>query len=455
MQVLKHMQLTRIMIITKRTITFALAVVFILGLTAKIAFGATFVLPVSQLDASASVATCASGYSPFQNFSFNDVESHEVRLSGTLRYFTIWLKNIESTSKKIQIFNCDYKLAGAYPNTPCPNFSINLGEGDYNKDICTPYTLDFGSEYIFDNGSLNFGYTLIKADGNRDGGYSMCGTFTRPVDMGYRYQNYLLVKNGGCTGESNYLPYNTQDAFYPAYATEEVLPAPNVNDVSIIVNDNNTVKLLGTTSNAIGYLGLAVDIYDLNDTLISANNSFVALNELIGDGSFILHLTELTGGSYRARFRFLTSNIMIQVEASTVYDFVLSNPIPAFVVNPDNTITPVGIITNPKNPRDWYLLNSDYTTPTALFTTITDAIYPVLNAIGQWSISFNGRFLTVDAIADGQTIGNGIATVSAYASNLNGFFGDLPIAQALAVFLIFNLALAVLASIRFIIKLIK
>lgn len=455
MQVVKHMQLTQIMTITKKTITFALAVVFILGLMAKVAFGATYVLPVSQLDFSEFEPTCPSSNSPYLQYNFGQIEAHEVNLSGDFRYFTIWLKDLPSNAYKVDSLSgsSSYNLTGNYPNTPIYTTTGQmLTSGDLNNTNCRPYTVDFG-DLIFNNGSMSLLLGVFDNANQRIGGYTVCGTHNRPANLGYMYQNYYYLSSGVCNSGSNYFDWvQWQYQFFPAFATELVLPLADISDVNITVAGDKTAKLTGNVSNYTGYNVVYVDIYDTaTNTLVDGANAFGILNV----GAFNLQLGALPAGAYTAHFTLTQLMSTTFLSLATTYDFVLSNPIPPSVSNPTGGQTPASIYATPVNPEDYRLINSDWTTGTALYTTITNAIYPVINAVGQWSQTFNGRFLTADAITSGQAIGGGISTITAYASNLNGFFGNLPIVQALFVFLVFNLALAVLASIRFIIKLIK
>lgn len=107
------------------------------------------------------------------------------------------------------------------------------------------------------------------------------------------------------------------------------------------------------------------------------------------------------------------------------------------------------------DPGDYYPGHSNYTTPTAFYTSITGTIAPLLGSLNNWGQSFMDKFSQTDAVANGSNIGNSLAIVRVYSSNINSLFNDFPVAQAIGILVVWYLALAILTSIRFIIKLIK
>jgi hypothetical protein len=459
----KHMQLTKFMTITKKTLLVALGVVFIFGMLLKSAFGASVVdYDISTFQQPIADTFTNSNYRYYVFYGVrSDWQSDYSFFTGNLTSLKLKLKSSNASLFQAQL-QIKHWCNGSYDG--CADIvktSNLLPVADGGFDNYADYDFNFGETYnLGDLVSPVFILFITGFNANASGhdyediyllhyadlaNFTMAGTTAnapKTTTPAWYYEGFLNCYGGsGCNSVGS-----------PYFIFNPVIN-PDISAFNLVIASDNTATITGTLSNYAGYIGVYVSIFDTQTmALVDANNVFCAHIT----GAFNCHLNALPAGEYTIKFTAVKAQQPLEfVDCATTFNFVLANPIPPSVTNPDDTQTPAGEYTAPVNPEQYRLLNSDWTTGTALYTTITNAIYPVVNAIGQWSYSFNGRFLTYDAINDGQAIGNGIATISAYASNLNGFFGNLPIVQALFVFLIFNLALAVLASIRFIIKLIK
>ena len=113
-------------------------------------------------------------------------------------------------------------------------------------------------------------------------------------------------------------------------------------------------------------------------------------------------------------------------------------------------------ITNEK-PPDFFSLysasyiyseHSNYATPTAMFSTLTGAIEPIITTLGDNLTFFTSQFEQSKAKQTGQKIGNAILIVRAYAGNLNSFFNDLPVAEVLFFYLLLLVVVVVFRIIR-------
>jgi len=107
------------------------------------------------------------------------------------------------------------------------------------------------------------------------------------------------------------------------------------------------------------------------------------------------------------------------------------------------------------DPEAYYLAHSSYSQATALYSTITNAIGPLIVSVGNWTQSFSQHFAQTDAVANGTSMGNAVALVKVYSTNINSLFNNFPVSQAIVILVVWYLALAVLTAIRFIVKLIK
>ena len=104
---------------------------------------------------------------------------------------------------------------------------------------------------------------------------------------------------------------------------------------------------------------------------------------------------------------------------------------------------------------DYYLANSDYATASAMFVNLCNAVSPLIDNLGNNLVSFADNFSSGEATANASTTANAIVLARGYVSNLNSFFNNLPVAQALGVYIIMFLAVALFRLARSIISLFK
>jgi len=96
----------------------------------------------------------------------------------------------------------------------------------------------------------------------------------------------------------------------------------------------------------------------------------------------------------------------------------------------------------------FYLDFSAYDTPTAMATTLKNAIQPLFTTIGSNLVFFSSNFDQQTAKETGEKTGQAILTIRSYSSNLNTFFNDLPVSE----FLLFYLGLLIIVIVFRIIK---
>lgn len=107
------------------------------------------------------------------------------------------------------------------------------------------------------------------------------------------------------------------------------------------------------------------------------------------------------------------------------------------------------------DPILYYTANSNYPTSTLLFDNLSGAVKPLILTIGNNLTFFSSRFEQDKARETGESMAGGVLIVRAYAGNLNTFFSDLPISQALFLYLLLLVVVAVFRIVKNLINLIK
>lgn len=120
---------------------------------------------------------------------------------------------------------------------------------------------------------------------------------------------------------------------------------------------------------------------------------------------------------------------------------------------PDGETPP--IVFDVLDPDDYYSANSDYASSTLLFDNLSGAIKPIILTIGENLTFFSSKFEQSKAKETGEEIASGVLIVRSYANNLNSFFNDLPISQALFFYMLLLVVVAVFRIIKNLINLIK
>jgi len=247
------------------------------------------------------------------------------------------------------------------------------------------------------------------------------GTYTiSPTNFAPFYFNSLGIAPPAPTIDVSY-PTNGQQISTKIYITGSV---QNQGDWSVVV-----AHLFDSTTNA--------DVYSYGDFIGTL-------------GAFSFPLSGIPAGTYDLKFQLANLPVYSEWIDPGIQITILSNIPPEIGGEP---ATPgIGVI----DPATWICEHSAYgCTATAFYTTITGTIAPLLGALGNWGQSFQEKFSQADAVANGTNIGNSLALVRVYSTNINSLFNNFPVSQAIMVLLVWYLALAVLTAIRFIVKLIK
>lgn len=277
--------------------------------------------------------------------------------------------------------------------------------------------------------------------------------------------NATLFKYHFCgSPESNYTeyPFYPHDItgqplffnyYYPqlgttalAFVFNEPPPEPTIT----ISNPSNNDQIASAFSiNGSGFdfgsQGVIVaSLYDQNQVSVWTGVSYIFENS-----PFSIFVDGVPTGIYDLKFQLTDENGFSHLVDPGIQIAIITT-IPPGIGGEPGTIN-IGTI----DPGDYYPGHSNYTTPTAFYTSITGTIAPLLGSLTNWGQSFMDKFSQADAVANGTNTGNSLAIVRVYSSNINSLFNDFPVAQAIGILVVWYLALAVLTSIRFIIKLIK
>jgi len=102
---------------------------------------------------------------------------------------------------------------------------------------------------------------------------------------------------------------------------------------------------------------------------------------------------------------------------------------------------------------EYYTSNSEkFNEPTIVFQKLANFFEPVYQTLSGFLISFQDKFNLTSASYFGALTGNAIGRASGYLKVVNDFFGGLPIAEGIMIFLSISIAIIV---IRIIFKLIQ
>ena len=166
----------------------------------------------------------------------------------------------------------------------------------------------------------------------------------------------------------------------------------------------------------------------------------------------VIRVAGVPAGEYEIFFAFMDYS-----DPENVYIPPLSIPITIVVGSPSEFEpgeTPPPIF-NILDPASYYTANSNYASSTLLFDNLSGAIKPVVLKIGDYLTFFGSKFDPDTAKETGEAMAGGVLIVRAYADNLNTFFGDLPISQALFFYLLLLVVVAVFRIVKNLINLIK
>lgn len=166
----------------------------------------------------------------------------------------------------------------------------------------------------------------------------------------------------------------------------------------------------------------------------------------------VIRVAGVPAGEYEIFFAFMDYD-----NPDDVYISPVSIPI-TIVVGSPSEFEPGEIppsIFNILDPVSYYTANSNYASSTLVFDNLSGAIKPVVLKIGDYLTFFSSKFDPETAKETGEAMAGGVLIVRAYADNLNTFFGDLPISQALFFYLLLLVVVAVFRIVKNLINLIK
>lgn len=284
-------------------------------------------------------------------------------------------------------------------------------------------------------------------------GYWECGVSSSQLSA-FRYTgsptDTFHTTDPICNSESSDAPGSTpSDAYFVLNTLYTPPPSPSVT-LTNPVDQQTITSSFDITGTGADFGATGVFVANLYDATTGANvfsspgSDYVLENE-----PFTIHVSGIPAGTYNLKFQITNATGNFFAVDPAVQIVVTSN-IPAEIGGTPGTPLIISV-----DPLAYYTAHSDYATPTSFYSNVTGAIAPLVVAIGNWSSSFSAHFAQADAIANGTNFGNGLALINVYSSNINSLFNDFPVSQALMALLVWYLVLAVLASIRFVIKLIK
>lgn len=126
--------------------------------------------------------------------------------------------------------------------------------------------------------------------------------------------------------------------------------------------------------------------------------------------------------------------------------------LPPYGGQPPTTAPPVF---QPLEPANYYTENSEYSTSTALYNTLTGTFAPVILAIGDSLTNLAQNFTQSNASSTGNQLGQSILLVRSYLTNINAFFANFPVGQFLLLYLIALVVVIVLRLVKGLIGLFK
>ena len=198
------------------------------------------------------------------------------------------------------------------------------------------------------------------------------------------------------------------------------------------------------------------------------NFNFLFLNsQIVGySGAYNMALIELTTPTgtihQRVGAGFPANNYILSFQfsgAGGTYNVPFTIPIKILVDIPPELPTGETTPTIPQYggipPDIYYTAHSVYATSTGLYNDLKDAVGGVIQNIGDNLAQFSNKFSLTDAQTSGLNLANSILTMRAYLGGVNSFFGSLPVAQFLVLYLIAFLGVVIFRLIKGLINLIK
>ena len=167
-------------------------------------------------------------------------------------------------------------------------------------------------------------------------------------------------------------------------------------------------------------------------------------------GTTTIAVSSLPAGNYRCvRCYFINETTgQISDEVCTGYNLVVNVGIP---------FEPAPEFSYPfANWPDYYASATDkWATSTGLFSSLANAISPLINWVGNLSVSFHNILSTTTAASYGTQFGSAIPVMRGYLVVINNFFNGLPISEIFMFFIVVALMILIYKIIHSFISLIK
>jgi len=254
--------------------------------------------------------------------------------------------------------------------------------------------------------------------------------------------DYVNLAFAGGTQGGNW--YSEPNISWDSGSHPATPPEPTL---SITYPIKNTTNVLNTTFTATGSYTvpdgdqdyLILNVTDSNGDLVGQMFSWISGNTTgtLSETDFSWY-SGLGAGTYDVEIGFsstLTGDLLFS-EISSIQ--AVDDLVPRL---PNQEIPPRTYTGT--DPEIYYTNNSEYSTSTPLYTSLSGSIAPMIESIGQNLQFFSYKFPISNAHLLGSNLGSAIQDVNGYVTNINQLFGTLPIVQ----FLSFYLTVLILVSV--------
>jgi len=300
------------------------------------------------------------------------------------------------------------------------------------------FEANFGNEYyasIFDNMNTTYiiyagtSYVDTAIEPNLSNRTFIAGNtykiYLKYLPSNYGYFTKQNVENViGKPLDSSYclLSYNFLNNIIPNY-TSFVCYQENPTLTIDFPNENQQISqafnIHGSYYAPAGFTNLDIFVFRTYETASSTisylhNQYYLDITE--GQHNFSKLISDLPIGDYYLQFKFYNFNTREDFWSSKIINFRVLQDIPLVLGETSPQPIPPSYIQ--VDPEVWYSQNSSYATPTALFTSFSNSIAPVIASIGNYIYNFNSRFTASNAQETGEKLGNSIVLARSYLTNL-------------------------------------
>jgi len=338
--------------------------------------------------------------------------------------------------------------------SPWGSISVNtFGSGGYNWYVRTN---------TFDNSTLGIEPNLVNDQFVAGNTYKLYLRYFKKIDTG-DYQNYYLTKatweaikgsqiDATDTINNAMLLWNIGVYDYSALAYFSETPTLNITfpfenaEISEAFNITGSYTIPETS----GFQYLVAFFYQQGNFEYATYSFDQNLYYIADDVN--MRSSGIASGNYRIEFWF--GGLGSEVYHATDYDLNISilSSIPPELPETGETAPEFFL---PIDADQFYIDFSNYSTPTALFINLKNAIQPIFTTIGSNLTFFTSKFDPNMAKETGEKTGQAILLVRTYSSNLNTFFNDLPVSEFLLFYLTLLIVVIVFRIIKNLINLIK